>query len=182
MAEWIATFGRWLKLRRRGLGLTQAQLGEQISYAGETGSQKWRPMNYVPRNRWREAGWRAGDRTGRADGIYPLCPAMKGRQRCAGATVRPRCVTTRPRGAGAGACVRNGCLCLTRSCSAERELTVIKVCCCAQRYGPGDADRARWGREKRLALQAAANLATMRRWDTAFAFLIGVYVVPLCVG
>lgn len=30
------TFGRWLKLRRRSLGLTQAQLGEQIGYAGET--------------------------------------------------------------------------------------------------------------------------------------------------
>ncbi|MFN8488111.1 MAG: tetratricopeptide repeat protein [Caldilineaceae bacterium] len=30
------TFGRWLKLRRRGLGWTQAQLGEQIGYAGET--------------------------------------------------------------------------------------------------------------------------------------------------
>ncbi|MEZ4862017.1 MAG: tetratricopeptide repeat protein [Caldilineaceae bacterium] len=30
------TFGRWLKLRRRGLGLTQAQLGAQIGYAGET--------------------------------------------------------------------------------------------------------------------------------------------------
>jgi predicted ATPase/transcriptional regulator with XRE-family HTH domain/Tfp pilus assembly protein PilF len=30
------TFGRWLKLRRRGLGLTQAQLGQQIGYAGET--------------------------------------------------------------------------------------------------------------------------------------------------
>ncbi|MEZ4733372.1 MAG: helix-turn-helix domain-containing protein [Caldilineaceae bacterium] len=30
------TFGRWLKLRRGGLGLTQAQLGEQIGYAGET--------------------------------------------------------------------------------------------------------------------------------------------------
>src|SRR5688500_7554744 len=30
------TFGRWLKLRRRSLGLTQTQLAEQISYAGET--------------------------------------------------------------------------------------------------------------------------------------------------
>ncbi|HMN30638.1 MAG TPA: AAA family ATPase, partial [Caldilineaceae bacterium] len=30
------TFGRWLKLRRRSLGLTQAQLGEQVGYAGET--------------------------------------------------------------------------------------------------------------------------------------------------
>src|SRR6476620_6990512 len=30
------TFGRWLKLRRRGLGWTQAQLGQQIGYAGET--------------------------------------------------------------------------------------------------------------------------------------------------
>lgn len=30
------TFGRWLKLRRGGLGLTQAQLGEQAGYAGET--------------------------------------------------------------------------------------------------------------------------------------------------
>lgn len=30
------TFWRWLKLRRSGLGLTQAQLGEQIGYAGET--------------------------------------------------------------------------------------------------------------------------------------------------
>lgn len=30
------TFGRWLKLRRGGLGLTQAQLGQQIGYAGET--------------------------------------------------------------------------------------------------------------------------------------------------
>lgn len=30
------TFGRWLKLRRRGLGLTQAQLGQQTGYAGET--------------------------------------------------------------------------------------------------------------------------------------------------
>jgi predicted ATPase/transcriptional regulator with XRE-family HTH domain len=30
------TFGRWLKLRRRSLGLTQAQLGQQIGYAGET--------------------------------------------------------------------------------------------------------------------------------------------------
>jgi predicted ATPase/transcriptional regulator with XRE-family HTH domain len=30
------TFGRWLKLRRRGLGLTQAQLGQQIGYAGES--------------------------------------------------------------------------------------------------------------------------------------------------
>lgn len=31
-----ATFGQWLKLRRRSLGLTQAQLGQQIGYAGET--------------------------------------------------------------------------------------------------------------------------------------------------
>ncbi|MFN8443732.1 MAG: tetratricopeptide repeat protein [Caldilineaceae bacterium] len=30
------TFGGWLKLRRRGLGLTQAQLGQQTGYAGET--------------------------------------------------------------------------------------------------------------------------------------------------
>ncbi|MEZ4862022.1 MAG: tetratricopeptide repeat protein [Caldilineaceae bacterium] len=30
------TFGRWLKLRRRGQGLTQAQLGQQVGYAGET--------------------------------------------------------------------------------------------------------------------------------------------------
>jgi predicted ATPase/transcriptional regulator with XRE-family HTH domain len=30
------TFGRWLKLRRRSLGLTQAQLGQKIGYAGET--------------------------------------------------------------------------------------------------------------------------------------------------
>src|SRR3954462_8116540 len=30
------TFGRWLKLRRRSLGWTQAQLGEKIGYAGET--------------------------------------------------------------------------------------------------------------------------------------------------
>jgi predicted ATPase/Tfp pilus assembly protein PilF/transcriptional regulator with XRE-family HTH domain len=30
------SFGRWLKQRRRGLGLTQAQLGQQIGYAGET--------------------------------------------------------------------------------------------------------------------------------------------------
>lgn len=30
------TFVRWLKLRRRGLGLTQAQLGQQVGYAGET--------------------------------------------------------------------------------------------------------------------------------------------------
>ncbi|MFN8443724.1 MAG: tetratricopeptide repeat protein [Caldilineaceae bacterium] len=30
------TFGRWLKLRRSGMGLTQVQLGEQVGYAGET--------------------------------------------------------------------------------------------------------------------------------------------------
>src|SRR5687768_8240839 len=30
------SFGGWLKRRRRGLGLTQAQLGQQIGYAGET--------------------------------------------------------------------------------------------------------------------------------------------------
>lgn len=30
------TFGRWLRLRRRALDLTQAQLAEQIGYAGET--------------------------------------------------------------------------------------------------------------------------------------------------
>jgi predicted ATPase/transcriptional regulator with XRE-family HTH domain/Tfp pilus assembly protein PilF len=30
------TFGNWLKLRRRGLGWTQAQLGQRIGYAGET--------------------------------------------------------------------------------------------------------------------------------------------------
>lgn len=30
------SFGRWLKRRRRSLGLTQAQLGQQIAYAGST--------------------------------------------------------------------------------------------------------------------------------------------------
>lgn len=30
------TFGRWLKLRRSGMGLTQVQFGEQVGYAGET--------------------------------------------------------------------------------------------------------------------------------------------------
>jgi predicted ATPase/transcriptional regulator with XRE-family HTH domain/Tfp pilus assembly protein PilF len=30
------SFGQWLKLRRRSLGFTQAQLGEQIGYAGAT--------------------------------------------------------------------------------------------------------------------------------------------------
>lgn len=31
-----ASFGRWLRLRRRGLGLTQQELGQQAGYAGET--------------------------------------------------------------------------------------------------------------------------------------------------
>src|SRR6186997_2387630 len=34
--EGEVTFGPWLKMRRRGLGLTQAQLGQQVGYASET--------------------------------------------------------------------------------------------------------------------------------------------------
>src|SRR5690349_13412456 len=34
--EGEVTFGSWLKARRRGLSLTQAQLGQQIGYASET--------------------------------------------------------------------------------------------------------------------------------------------------
>ena len=30
------SFGMWLKRRRRGLGMTQIELGRQIGYAGET--------------------------------------------------------------------------------------------------------------------------------------------------
>jgi predicted ATPase/transcriptional regulator with XRE-family HTH domain len=177
------TFGRWLKLRRSGLGLTQAQLGQQIGYAGET-------IRKVEADELRPSRQMA-EKLAMALKIAPQEQAAFirfARDQGMSETIPLPMSVTLPSPPAASPTVervdqqqRDLYLPLPRDplIGREWELTVLQNLLLRPTVGlvtltgPGGVGKTR------LALQLAANLRTQEESNTAPAFPAGVYFVAL---
>ncbi len=172
------TFGRWLKLRRRGLGLTQAQLGKQIGYAGESirkvEADELRPSRQMAEKLAVALGIAAAEqsafiRFARDEGLLePIALAVQ-----APATLPSPRSAVQP--------MAEQILPLSRDplIGREWELTVLQTLLLRPTVGlvtltgPGGVGKTR------LALQVAANLRNQAAPAIEPAFPAGVYFVPL---
>lgn len=176
------TFGRWLKLRRRGLGWTQAQLGQQIGYAGETirkvEADELRPSRQMAEKLATALGVASEEqisfiRFARDEGLLESMrlPVQTSHQ--------PAQLPTAPTPTRVE--LRSQILPLPRDplIGREWELTVLQNLLLRPTVGlvtltgPGGVGKTR------LALQVAANLRDYVIPDTGASFPAGVYFVPL---